>query len=145
MSDQLHSFVDVTRDLMKKFRIINREQQYCHNITLTQGSTIRTLARRGKTSMSDLSRELGVSRSTMTRIVDILVRDDIIKRDAKSGDRRQVYVELTENGMQLHHELEESSTAYLALFLQALPEDRKVDVIEALQLFNKAIGDVCPP
>jgi DNA-binding MarR family transcriptional regulator len=145
MNEKLHNFLDVTRDLIKKFRIINREQQYCYNVTLSQGSTIRILARKGKVTMGELSKDLGVSRSTMTRIVDILVRDTIIKRGMECGDRRQVCVELTEKGLNLYNELEESSTAYLSLFLKALPEHKQDDVIEALRLFNKAIGDVCPP
>jgi putative acetyltransferase len=145
MNEKIHMFLNVTRDLMKKFRIINREQQYCHNVTLSQGSTIRTLARKGRVSMSELSRDLGVSRSTMTRIVDVLVRDKMIKRDMECDDRRQICVELTKKGVKLHDELEQSSTAYLTLFLKALPEHKQDDVIEALQLFNKAIGDVCPP
>jgi DNA-binding MarR family transcriptional regulator len=145
MSEKLHTFLDVTRDLMKKFRIINREQQYSHKITLSQGSTIRILAQKGKITMSELSKDLGVSRSTMTRIVDVLVRDNIINRVIECGDRRQVCVELTEEGLRFHNELEQSSTAYLSLFLKALPENKQDDVIEALRLLNKAIGDVCPP
>lgn len=141
----MNDFLSVTRDLMKKFHIINREQRYCHKITLSQGYAISVLAQKGKMSMSSLSQELGVSPSTMTRIVDVLVRENIITRAVECDDRRQVCVELTDYGHELHASLEQSSTEYLSLFLKALPEDKQEDVIASLMLLNKAIGEVCPP
>ena len=144
MGENLNTFLTVTRELMKKFHIINREQRFCHKVTLSQGYAINVLAQKGKITMSELSHDLGVSPSTMTRIVDVLVRDNIVKRDIESGDRRQVYVELTEQGFDLHRNLEQSSTEYLSLFLKALPAEKQDDVIKALILLNKAIGDICP-
>jgi DNA-binding MarR family transcriptional regulator len=144
METHLPDFLDVTKDLMKKFHIINREQRYCHKVTLSQGYAINKLAQREKMTMSELSHDLGVSPSTMTRIVDVLVREHIIKRTESCNDRRQVCVELTDKGHHLHQKLEHSSSEYLALFLKALPSEKTADVIRALQLLNKAIGDICP-
>ena len=144
MEENLPDFLDVTKDLMKKFHIINREQRYCHKVTLSQGYAINILAERGKMTMTELSRDLGVAPSTMTRIVDVLVREKIIQRSESCDDRRQVCVELTDRGKALQSNLEQSSTEYLTLFLNALPGEKTGAVISALQLLNKAIGDVCP-
>jgi DNA-binding MarR family transcriptional regulator len=144
MEAHLPDFLNVTRDLMKKFHIINREQRYCHKVTLSQGYAINILAIRGKMTMSELSHDLGVSPSTMTRIADVLVREKVIKRTESCDDRRQVCVELTDKGHHLHQKLEHSSTEYLTLFLKALPAEKTGEVLMALQLLNKAIGDVCP-
>jgi len=142
MEQNLQNFLTLTRELMKKFHIINRDQQYCHNVTLSQGYAIKILAQKGKASMTELSQDLGVAPSTTTRIIDVLVRDNIVQRDTECDDRRQVCVKLTDKGLNLHEEIEASSTRYLSLFLKSLPEAKQDNVIEALTLLNKAIGDI---
>jgi DNA-binding MarR family transcriptional regulator len=49
-------------------------------------------------SPSDLAERSGVTRATMTGLLDGLERDELIKREPHSGDRRMLVVTLTEKG-----------------------------------------------
>jgi DNA-binding MarR family transcriptional regulator len=53
-------------------------------------------------TMTELGKELGMPLSSTTRIVDWLVRANIIERVGDPDDRRIVRVRLTENGCQIH-------------------------------------------
>jgi DNA-binding MarR family transcriptional regulator len=54
-------------------------------------------------TMSELGIELKMPLSSTTRVVDWLVRANIIERVRDPGDRRIVRVRLTENGWQIYH------------------------------------------
>jgi DNA-binding MarR family transcriptional regulator len=49
-------------------------------------------------SPSDLAERSGVTRATMTGLLDGLERDELIKREPHSGDRRMLVVTLTDKG-----------------------------------------------
>ena len=55
----------------------------------------------GPQTVSVLARREGVATPTMTRIVDALVRDGLVTRTAVAADRRQVRLEVTEDGRRL--------------------------------------------
>jgi DNA-binding MarR family transcriptional regulator len=53
-----------------------------------------------RSSLTDIAKHLGLSRSNLTRMVDVLERDRLVDRDAKgqSIDRRVTTIQLTDAG-----------------------------------------------
>lgn len=73
------------------------------NLTAPQGMLIEILRRYGEMKISDLSKKMGLSNSTVSGIVDRLEKQDLIKRTRSDEDRRVVYVNVTDkfkNGFQ---------------------------------------------
>ena len=69
------------------------------SITLPQFDVMAALARKAEgMTMTELSRFLMVSNGNVTGIIDRLVADDMVAREATAGDRRGVRVRLTEKG-----------------------------------------------
>ena len=64
-------------------------------LTGTQGMLIRTLAHEGEMKISDLSKRMGLSNSTISGIVDRLERQEIVERVRSEEDRRVVLVNVT--------------------------------------------------
>jgi DNA-binding MarR family transcriptional regulator len=50
-------------------------------------------------TLSDLADKAGVTRATMTGLVDTLERDGLVKREHDSGDRRMMLVHVTAKGL----------------------------------------------
>lgn len=71
------------------------------DVTLPQYRTLVVLASRGPQRPADLAEELGVQRSTVTRICDRLVARGLAERRPGQADRRVIWVVLTEAGMEL--------------------------------------------
>ena len=71
-----------------------------HALTEAQFNALVLLANhcQGPTSQIELSRRMLVNRANITGLVDRMVRDGLVKRNAKSGDRRVNLVSLTPAG-----------------------------------------------
>lgn len=103
----------------------------CHNaagtdsFNITEHYLIEYLGKESFASMSKLSRIFQVAPTTMTSIVDRLIRWGYLKRHRAQQDRRKVLVTLSEKGKQfyLHHH-HESLKAY-AYYLTKLPDKGK--------------------
>ena len=69
-------------------------------ITLPQFDVMAALARKPDgMKMTELSRFLMVSNGNVTGIIDRLVADGLVAREATAGDRRSVRVRLTDKGV----------------------------------------------
>lgn len=129
-------------DLIRKLNLLNRDQKVCYGLTLPQCGAVETLDRKGMLPMKELSQQMGVTVSTMTRGIDILVRDDIVVRKPAPGDRRKVCIELTEKGGELAQKLRKCSLDYAGVILDKIPEPERPKVFEALEVLNGVIDRV---
>ncbi|UCH93442.1 MAG: MarR family transcriptional regulator [Candidatus Aminicenantes bacterium] len=137
-------FSRLVGELFRKLNLLNRDQKVCYGITLSQCCAIETLEQKGLLSMNELSQHQGVTLSTMTRVVDVLVRDGVFQRVSSPGDRRKVCIELTEEGKNLAEKLKKCTEAYTKEILAQIPVDRQSQVIESVDLLIKAIESVNP-
>ena len=123
----------------RKLLQIDRKENACHGVSLSQHYVIDALNRKNELTMNELSREVGLAMSTLTRIVDGLVRKGYINRYPSERDRRKVCVILTEEGRTLANNLRECSQAFWAEILASIPDDRKRVMIESFKLLNDAL------
>lgn len=74
----------------------------------------------GGLSPRELSEHAGVTRATITGLLDGLERDGFLKRHADSEDRRKLTVRLTSEGVLLAQQLFEQHTAWIASLMSDL-------------------------
>jgi DNA-binding MarR family transcriptional regulator len=137
-------FSQLVGQLFRKLNLLNRDQKVCHGITLSQCCAIETLDQRGMLTMNQLSREQGVTLSTMTRVVDVLVRDGVLDRVSRPEDRRKVCIQLTGKGEDLAQTLKKCTEDYTGKILEQIPADKHEQVIESMELLLKAIESSNP-
>ncbi len=137
-------FSRLVGELFRKLNLLNRDQKVCYGITLSQCCAVETLEQRGLLSMHELSQCQGVTLSTMTRVVDVLVRDGVVRRESSPGDRRKVCIELTEEGKNLAQKLKKCTEAYTKEILDEIPVNKQGQVVESVELLVKAIESVNP-
>jgi DNA-binding MarR family transcriptional regulator len=128
--------------LIRSLSLLDRDQKVCCGVTVSQCYTVETLAQRRILSMNELSEEMGVAISTMTRVVDILVRDGLVARKSNPEDRRRVHVELTDKGAELALRLKSCAEEYGKLILCQVPHEERESVLKSLSLLNDAIDRV---
>jgi DNA-binding MarR family transcriptional regulator len=80
-----------------------RERQ----VTFTQFKALLLLSEEGGQTLSQLSRGLSRTRCAITGLVDRLEEKGLARRKRSRGDRRLVYVSLTDRGRELAEELKE--------------------------------------
>jgi len=140
MEDNLNSqFIEIMTRFMQKIMVMDRAEKYCYGVTLSQAYVISTLQRQNMLSMNELSQELRLAISTLTRIVDVLVRDGIVCRNTNEQDRRKVCTCLTEKGKDLAGKLQACSENFWSKILFAIPDEKRKQVTANLDLLLQAI------
>jgi DNA-binding MarR family transcriptional regulator len=112
------------------------------DVTLAQYRALIELASRGPLRVADLADALAVDRSTATRMCDRLVRKRLVARRRMSDDRRVVRISLTAAGAELVAEVSRRRREEIGRIVKRMPASRRALVVEALQAFSRAAGEV---
>ena len=138
MDTQLQkNFAKIISNFIRKITVLDRSEKICCGVTISQCYTIETIYRHKIITMNELSRELGLAISTLTRIIDVLVRDKIVERSQNPNDRRKVCVSLTEHGNKLALTLVNYSQNLWKNVFNSIPSEKQENVVESLELlFN---------
>ncbi len=139
LTAQAHDLQRVMAELVRKYQFRDRNETVCHGLSVSQAYVLRALREHGPLSMGELSGELRVSVSTMTRVVDPLVRKDLAERDRSGDDRRLCRVVLTAAGRRLWSRIERELTAGDAAVLRAITPSERETVIRVIRLLSEAV------
>jgi DNA-binding MarR family transcriptional regulator len=110
-------------------------------VTLPQFRTLVVLATQGPQRAADLAELLEVTPSTASRMVERLVRKQLVHRIRSEGDRRAVSIELSEDGRQLVNQVTVRRRKEIERILDHLPQRGRQSVMAALQAFADAAGE----
>jgi DNA-binding MarR family transcriptional regulator len=140
---QSRKFREILSLLYQRFNALQRGEKRCFGVTMSQCVALETLHREGRIPVRELSQRMGLDTSTVTRLVDVLVRDGLAQRARdEAGDRRRVFVSLSETGRELASRLECCADDYCERILERIPAEQREDVYRALQHLVQAIDDL---
>jgi len=116
-----------------------RAQDIALGIPPARLSALSVIVFGGKTSLSDLAKAEQVRPPTMSRIVDALVRDGLVKREIDKKDRRSVIITATDKGTRIMHEGRSRREKRLLDLLQPLRRE-EIDLIDrASEILSKEL------
>jgi DNA-binding MarR family transcriptional regulator len=143
MQAQTSKFHQSLNRAYQRFNVLQRGEKKCFGVTMPQCMLIEALFENGRMAVRDLADQLGSDNSTVTRLVDVLVRDDIVSRQRDAdGDRRRVYCALTKTGESLGRKLVDCADEYCERILERIPRARRADVLAALDTLVEAMDDL---
>ena len=104
-------------------------------LTLPQILLLSSISSEG-TDMSSLSKQMGVDNSTMTRLIDILIRNGWVEKYKEENDKRVVFVKITVEGEKIRYKIDNKINDFGIEILNTIdPEDRN-DMREMLTLLH---------
>ncbi|HEX3076671.1 MAG TPA: MarR family transcriptional regulator [Lachnospiraceae bacterium] len=124
--------------LVRAVQLFERDQIKAHGFTTTQCYTILELYKTASLTMNELSDRMNLNSSTMTRILDNLVRDSYIARSKNESDRRIVIVSLTEKGIEVARDLDSAVKAYYKQIINNIPSGQVNNILESVSVLQKA-------
>jgi len=140
----IKEIVGAIRRLIRAVSIDSVKMSRQFSLTAPQSGVLRCLAHNGPISSADLSRELYVTPSNITGIIDRLERKGLVQRIRKEDDRRVTLIQLTDEGRKLSRELPDPIEIRLVAGLSELPEkevrklddslDKIIDILDAKEL-----------
>ena len=108
-------------------------------LTGPQVTVMACLVSRGPLTLTELSRELGMSHSTASGIVDRLEARDLVRRTPDATDRRRTRIAVTELVTDYVRELEEGPAGRLTAALENASADQRRAIREGLSLLRKLL------
>ncbi len=125
--------VGAIRRLIRAVSIDSVKMSRQYSLTAPQSGVLRSLSRGGPLSSASLSRELCVTPSNITGIIDRLEKKGLVQRSRMQDDRRVTLIQLTELGSQLSRNLPDPIEVRLISGLSELPPKKVKKLDEALE------------
>ena len=116
-------------ELLKQFLIdlqsLFRTQFKKLDLTLSQIILISSIPIDG-IDMTTLSIKIGVDNSTLTRLIDILMKKGIVQKNRSSQDKRSYFISVTKKGELLQSKIEDEIDSFVSkLFRNTRLEDQE--------------------
>lgn len=145
MKEETEAIIDNISELLslsnRAFYYLDRDEKICYGLTLTQCFVLQTVFENGKLSMHQLSSKMHLTTSTMTRVVSNLVKNGYLKRQSDKGDRRIVYIVLTDKGKEMALKLKNCEREYRRELLNRIPKEKLPEIASSLKLLLEAIRE----
>lgn len=132
---------EAVRMLEKKLGVLDDFQSSCCGQTFAQCHALVEIGRARSISLNDLADVLGLDKSTMSRTITNLVNQGLAERVIDPDDRRFVCITLTENGLRSYRGIEESMGRYFTRLYEAIPADKREQVVESLEILLRALAE----
>jgi DNA-binding MarR family transcriptional regulator len=118
------------------------------DISFTTASTLSRLEHEGPRRLTSLAADEGVAQPSMTQLVQRLERQGLVERNRDPGDKRVVWVAITDAGRRLLSDRRASRAEELATLLAALPPEDEAAlaaaVLAALPVIRRLAGTADP-
>jgi DNA-binding MarR family transcriptional regulator len=132
---------EIVRILERKLGVLEETEVVCCGITMSQCHALVEIGRAKSISLNELAQLLNLENSTMSRTVSNLVNSGLVKRDIDPTDRRYVTISLTGDGVSLFNYIEEGMDRYFEKVYGSIPESKREQVVESLQILLDAIRE----
>lgn len=104
-----------------------------HGLTRMSYAVLGAMVFDEKTTPSGIADFLGLDRGAVTRLLDKLEEQDLIRRDRDQSDRRSVSTRVTSNGETLANEMLAHSRAVNTMFTTALTPQQTDSFVEMVK------------
>lgn len=115
-----------------------KEQFNFNELTLTQMNYLETINNLHNPNMTELAREMNLTKPTVKAAIDKLIEKDFICRVKSDDDRRSAHLHLTVKGKVINH-MHDFAHRQMAEFISSKLTDEEIDKLQSLfgKVFQK--------
>ncbi|MFM2393517.1 MAG: hypothetical protein RLZZ546_1499 [Bacteroidota bacterium] len=117
--------LDIVFKMDKTLRVLERAFNETHELTLNQCRILMMIKNKSYIELSFLNKALNVDKSTTTRLVRPLLVNDYIEKFFQFGDKRKIYIRLSEKGQELIIPIEEKLSEISKNVLKNIPAGKR--------------------
>ncbi|UFT99349.1 MarR family transcriptional regulator [Radiobacillus kanasensis] len=127
------SLLSKIRDKVNRFIISEMEKSGIDDIATSHGDIFYALFNESRLTMAEISNKIHKDKSTVTALVEKLVRLGYVTKERDTNDARIVYVNLTDKGRELEPNFESISNKLLNVFYSNISEKEQKDLLIILK------------
>ena len=109
--------------------------------SLTEVRVLYEIAQRGTSTAAELARELDLDGGYLSRLLNGLVRRQLLTRSPSPTDARQSLLQLSAEGRAVWQDLDARASERIQALLGALPPDRRAVVTNAVKTIESLLSD----
>lgn len=128
--------------LVRDLSLLNKNEASVCGITLAQCHAIIEIGRAGELYLNKLAEILKLDKSTMSRTVDNLVKQDYVIREVDAENRKFIKIKLSEKGYELFKSTEENMERYYNDVLEDIPKCKRQQILEDFDILLEALENV---
>ncbi len=142
LNKEIRNLIDT---FMKDMYLLDKEIEAIFGLTSARIFTLLAFNSRERMKMKELSDALSLRSSTMTRMIDNLVKEGLVERGHEPRDRRLVIVKLTNEGKRLTDNIKEYKEKYLKSVMENVESDGQEmasslkTLIDAFEMFKSKL------
>jgi DNA-binding MarR family transcriptional regulator len=136
MKKQYNQIVKKFRELLRRFErelFMQNNESCCGGVTLAQCHTLLEVENKGKESLTELAKTIGLDKSTVSRTVDGLVNAGLLDRTIPAENRRTATIQLTQAGKDVCCSINDTNDRYFEDTLSVLSESEQAELIRLLE------------
>jgi DNA-binding MarR family transcriptional regulator len=130
-----HELMDIAPKIMQFIRVEMRHGRGS-DLSIPQFKALRYIQRNPDSSLSDLADFLGLTLPSVSKLVDGLVKQELVSRQESTADRRRLTLVLTQSGESIVDSARDATQANLIKILGGLSEDELQTVHQAMELLH---------
>lgn len=136
-------FLGLLFEVTKAVRFCNQENICGEDITFQQFMILNQIAQNGSMRMSDLHEVLAVEKSTTTRLIEPLVKKELMVKEKCCADSRVLDLRLTQEGLAMRDRAWDCLQGFIANVDNMIPQNRREEVYESVRLYVGALRANC--
>ena len=138
---KIRSFRKTLRQFERLLDGLLKESCCCCGITTAQCHALLEIEADGQTTTVQLSKSLGLDKSTLSRTIDGLVNIGLAERIPHPSDRRYTLIALSKQGKIICEEINRVNDDYFERVFRAIPDAEHDEVTRYFGILVKAIAD----
>lgn len=150
MSKRRSSTTKLAGDVLKALLVLSRAvEQTLENgaiggvaagrLAVSRMRILMLLGHRGRQTSSHVAKFLGVSKSAVTQIIDIMVRSGLVRRRVRLEDRREVELSLTTKGRRTFAAILRKQTQVVRVALEMTKVSNGAEWVQSLHEITRSL------
>lgn len=115
--------------------------EHNESVTITQFRTLVVLRNQPDMSLNQLADQLGVNASTAMRMINRLLKSDLVTRRENPDNRREILLALTPSGRKIVQTVTKRRRAEINRIVSAMATPHRAELITALHAFADAADE----
>lgn len=121
------------------FQMIEREQKRQTGYTSSQSFLLTMLLEEEELSMGEIGKIMNLEKSSVSRMVAILVREKLLSQKSGPEDKRQILVNLTPQGTEEGLKIKKVREEYFSQIIAHLPSGHVREVMGSAEILFSAL------
>ena len=137
-TDHVIALIARVRDKAYGFIIRELNKKKITGLVPSHGGIMSALFRNDRMSMKDVAARIGRDKSTVTALVDKLMRAGYVSKEKGAGDTRITYLCMTPKGRSLERDFDEISRKLVATAFRGFSQQEREDIVRGI---TKMLGN----